>query len=55
MCACGGNRKVTTKAAIPNNTVGTNQILVQQSAQQQDRERTFQKQIMAKNRPIIKR
>lgn len=56
MCACGGgNRRSQRKADVPTVTQGTNTILVQQNQQQQQRERNLQKQIMAKNRPIIKR
>jgi hypothetical protein len=56
MCACsGGNRRSKPRAEVPTVTQGTNTILVQQNQQQQQRERSLQKQIMAKNRPIIKR
>lgn len=56
MCACGGgNRRSRPKTDVPAISRGTNQILVQQSQQQQQRERSLQKQIMARNRPIIKR
>lgn len=56
MCACGGNsRRSRPKTDVPTVTQGTNTILVQQNQQQQQRERSLQKQIMARNRPIIKR
>lgn len=56
MCNCGrSTRRSKPKADVPTVTQGTNTILVQQSQQQQQRERSLQKQIMAKNRPIIKR
>ena len=56
MCACsGGNRRSRPKTDVPSIVQGTNQILVQQNQQQLQQERTLQKQIMAKNRPIIKR
>jgi hypothetical protein len=56
MCGCNGrSRRSKPKADVPTVTQGTNQMLVQQNQQQQQRERSLQKQIMAKNRPIIKR
>ena len=56
MCACGGNnRRSRPKSDVPTVTQGTNTILVQQNQLQQQRERSLQKQIMARNRPIIKR
>lgn len=56
MCSCGkGNRRSKQKTDVPAISRGTNQMLVQQSQQQQSRERNLQTQIMAKNRPIIKR
>lgn len=57
MCGCnrGSNRRKKASSNVPNQTVGTSQILVQQSQQQQQNERNLQKQIMARNRPIIKR
>lgn len=56
MCACSGsNRRSRPKANVPAVVQGTSQMLVQQSQQQQQRERSLQKQIMARNRPIIKR
>lgn len=56
MCACGGgNRRSRSKTNVPAISRETNQILVQQSQQQQQRELGLQKQIMARNRPIIKR
>lgn len=57
MCGCnrGSNRRRRASGNVPNQNVGTSQILVQQSQQQQQNERNLQKQIMARNRPIIKR
>ena len=57
MCSCGkGSRpRSKRKTDVPTNIVGTNQILVQQNQAQLQQERILQKQIMAKNRPIIKR
>lgn len=56
MCSCGkGNRRSRSKTDVPSVNRGTNQMLVQQSQQQQQRELGLQKQIMARNRPIIKR
>jgi hypothetical protein len=56
MCSCGGGgRRSRPKTEVPTVNSGTNQLLVQQNQQQQQRERSLQKQIMAKNRPIIKR
>lgn len=56
MCSCGrGNRRSKPKTDVPAVMQGTNQMLVHQNQQQQQNERILQKQIMAKNRPIIKR
>ena len=55
MCNCGkGGRRSKPKTNVPTTIAGTNQVLVQQNQQQVQRERVLQKQIMSKNRPIIK-
>jgi hypothetical protein len=56
MCNCGrSNRRSRPRSNVPQTSRGTNQMLVQESQQQQQRERSLQNQIMAKNRPIINR
>lgn len=61
MCNCGGgNRRSKPKVqasntAVPTQTAGTNQLLVQQSQVQAQRERNFQRQIMARPKVIFKK
>lgn len=57
MC-CGQASKPAIKKQVvvtPIAQKSNGQIIAQGSVQQQQRERNFQRQIMAKNRPIIKR
>lgn len=61
MCGCsGGNRRSKPKmqasnTAVPTQTAGTNQILVQQNQLQEQRERNLQRQIMARPKVIFKK
>jgi len=66
MCCGQSNNRRQVQAIPPSRAVatvqqpvqikyGVTQIMAQRSIQQQQRERTFQKQIMATKQPVIKR
>jgi hypothetical protein len=66
MCACGGGGNNRRQAAPPKQAAtsarpivqikyGMTQIMAQRGVQQQQKERVFQRQIMATKQPVIQR